>query len=95
MRKYQRKLVKDVAYWYQSDSPLKWVVIAQKLGSPRPMTPREQKLLARMVVRFTKKAVKTATQVIRQFGITMQDATKSMRKFAEAIAEAKKVESEK
>lgn len=92
MRRYQKKLVKDVALHYQSNSPLKWVFIAQKLGSPRPISEREQKLLARMVVRVTKKAVKTATEVIQQFGITMAEASRNIRKFAEAIAEAKQGE---
>lgn len=93
MRKHQRKLINEVSVLYQSNDPLKWVFIAQRFGSSRPITPREQKLLAKRIVKWTKQAVKTATKAIQQFGITMNEAAKNMRKFTEAFNKSQESES--
>ena len=65
--KYQRKLIRELAETYQSNDPLRWVYIANKLNADRRMTPREFRI-------FKRRAFAT----FKRMGITMNEALKSM-----------------
>lgn len=67
MRKYQKKLVNDLAGIYQSNDPLKWTYIAHKLGVNRPMNAREFRIFKKRLLRTFKK-----------MGIAVSDAVQNM-----------------
>lgn len=65
--KYQRKLKRELAETYQSNDPLRWVYIANKLNADRRMTPREFRIFKRRMF-----------ATFKRMGIAMNDALKNM-----------------
>lgn len=86
MRRYQRKLVNEVATYYQSNDPLRWVFIAVKLNVDRQPSERERKLFAR---RVRKTVEHTAEQLVarmsafaeavRNMGVSLKQMTDNIK----------------
>jgi hypothetical protein len=77
--KYQLKLKREVAELYQSNDPLRWVYLANKLNVDRQMTPREFRI-------FKKRMFAT----FKRMGVVVADAFKAITgavsKAAESLA---------
>lgn len=85
MRKYQRKLVDDLADVYQSNDPLRYVYIANKFGINRPMTPREFRIFKKRMFATFKKMGIAAQDAMKNLAGAMTKAASSVVEMVEAI----------
>lgn len=88
MRKYQRKLVREIATLYQSNDPLRYVYIANMLGVDRRMTPREFKIFKRRMFATFKKLGVTLNEAVTNMVGAM---TKAAQSFADMVSAMTKI----
>lgn len=85
MRRYQRKIVTELAEVYQSNDPLKYVYIANKLGINRPMTPREFRIFKKRMFATFKKMGIAAQEAMKNLAGAMTSVASSFASIADAF----------
>lgn len=83
MRRYQKRLVNELATHYQSKDPLKWVFIAIKLDVDRWPTDRERKLFSRRVVRTVERTAEQVVAGMAAFALAVTQAAGSFKTLAD------------
>lgn len=84
MRRYQRKLVNEVATLYQSNDPLKWAYIANRMKVTYVMSDRERRIMFRRAVKSFKDAAQYIGKVFGQVLTSVQEAVGALVSFANA-----------
>ena len=88
MRSYQRKQVEQLAKYYQSNDPLRWVFIGLKIAPDRIPSRREQKLFSRRVVRTIEQTTEQVMAGMAAFAAAVTQMGSSFKTFADNIKEA-------